>query len=67
MSDGLVSCASCGKAMRCEPEGACWCKDLPPRKLLGVFADCLCPACFERESRHPTAEPSAVPKAEGAS
>jgi hypothetical protein len=49
MSDAETRCARCGAPMPCEPEGACWCKDLPPFAPLPTEpAGCLCRPCLER-------------------
>ena len=46
-------CARCGTAMSCEPEGGCWCAELPhgpmPEVLAGEAAECLCRSCLEKK------------------
>ena len=43
-----TKCARCGAAMRCEPEGACWCFELPrvPMPKPGKATGCLCRECL---------------------
>ncbi|MDP9337652.1 MAG: hypothetical protein M3P45_02170 [Acidobacteriota bacterium] len=48
-------CARCGATMSCNPEGDCWCKELPlgPMPVLkaGEAEGCLCRECLERQLR----------------
>ncbi|HUN50671.1 MAG TPA: hypothetical protein VMU42_06125 [Candidatus Sulfotelmatobacter sp.] len=42
-------CAACGRLYVCDPQGACWCKELSLRLPLPVSpdAECLCPCKLE--------------------
>lgn len=46
----VITCPRCGQSFRCDPAGACWCKEMPA--ILPVpdetAATCLCPACLAR-------------------
>jgi hypothetical protein len=41
-------CAKCGAAMTCQPEGGCWCADLPHVPLPANLEStgCLCRTCL---------------------
>jgi len=40
-------CAQCGAVMTCQPEGGCWCADLPQCVPLSPDAKrCLCKNCL---------------------
>jgi len=40
-------CAQCGAAMTCQPEGGCWCAELPPVVPMPADAKgCLCRNCL---------------------
>lgn len=41
-------CARCRAPMTCQPEGGCWCGELPhlPMPAEGESKDCLCRACL---------------------
>jgi hypothetical protein len=40
-------CAQCGAAMICQPEGGCWCAELPPVVPMPADAKgCLCRNCL---------------------
>jgi hypothetical protein len=41
-------CAKCNAPMTCQPEGGCWCAELPPIPLPANFPStgCLCRACL---------------------
>jgi hypothetical protein len=40
-------CAQCGAAMTCQPEGACWCAELPQVVSMPAKAEgCLCRNCL---------------------
>jgi hypothetical protein len=41
-------CAKCGAAMTCQPEGGCWCAELPPIPLPPNLKStgCLCRICL---------------------
>lgn len=42
-------CAQCGAAMSCNPQGKCWCKELPkgPMRVSEELEGCLCRGCLE--------------------
>ena len=42
-------CARCNSPMTCNPDGKCWCAELPPRKTLATEGGCLCPSCLEHD------------------
>jgi len=42
-------CARCNALMSCEPEGKCWCGDLPPRAAAPQGECCLCRGCLEHD------------------
>jgi hypothetical protein len=39
-------CAQCGAAMTCQPEGGCWCAELPPVPMPTDAKGCLCRNCL---------------------
>jgi hypothetical protein len=39
-------CAQCGAAMTCQPEGGCWCAELPHVPMPTDAEGCLCPNCL---------------------
>jgi hypothetical protein len=39
-------CAQCGAAMTCQPEGGCWCAELPRVPLAADAEGCLCRTCL---------------------
>jgi hypothetical protein len=39
-------CAQCGAAMTCQPEGGCWCAELPPIPIPSDAKGCLCEKCL---------------------
>jgi len=40
-------CSQCGAAMICQPEGGCWCAELPPVVPMPTDDEgCLCRACL---------------------
>jgi hypothetical protein len=39
-------CAKCGAAMTCQPEGGCWCAELPPVPMPADAEGCLCRNCL---------------------
>ena len=42
-----TTCARCGAAMACTPDGECWCMARPPRlPVPDGPAACLCPRCL---------------------
>jgi len=41
-----TKCAQCGAAMTCQPEGGCWCAELPRVPLPADAEGCLCPDCL---------------------
>jgi len=41
-----TKCAQCGAAMICQPEGGCWCAQLPRVPLPSETEGCLCPDCL---------------------
>jgi ribosomal protein L34E len=41
-----TKCAQCGAAMTCQPEGGCWCAELPPVPIPADAKGCLCPDCL---------------------
>ena len=50
-----IRCASCGDEVACEPDGDCWCKELPPVRTLQKTATCLCKKCLQVSSIAETA------------
>jgi hypothetical protein len=41
-----TNCAQCGAAMTCQPEGGCWCAELPRVPVPTDAKECLCPDCL---------------------
>src|SRR6266567_4311200 len=39
-------CAHCGAAMTCQPEGGCWCAELPKVPMPPDATGCLCRDCL---------------------
>jgi hypothetical protein len=39
-------CAQCGARMTCQPEGGCWCAELPSVPMPADAEGCLCPTCL---------------------
>jgi hypothetical protein len=39
-------CAQCGAAMTCQPEGGCWCSELPKIPMPADAEGCLCRNCL---------------------
>jgi len=39
-------CAQCGAAMTCQPEGGCWCAELPKIPMSADATGCLCRNCL---------------------
>jgi len=39
-------CAQCGAAMTCQPEGGCWCAELPHVPMPADSEACLCQNCL---------------------
>jgi len=39
-------CAQCGAAMTCQPEGGCWCAELPRVPMPANAEGCLCRTCL---------------------
>jgi hypothetical protein len=39
-------CAQCGAAMTCQPEGGCWCAELPKIPMPADATGCLCGNCL---------------------
>ena len=39
-------CAQCGAAMTCQPEGGCWCAELPLVPMPADAQGCLCRNCL---------------------
>jgi hypothetical protein len=39
-------CAQCGAAMTCQPEGGCWCAELPHVPMPAADEGCLCRDCL---------------------
>ncbi|PYT54202.1 MAG: hypothetical protein DMG43_07080 [Acidobacteria bacterium] len=39
-------CAQCGAAITCQPEGGCWCAELPHVQIPAGAKACLCPNCL---------------------
>jgi hypothetical protein len=39
-------CAQCGAAMTCQPEGGCWCAELPHVPMPTDAGGCLCRNCL---------------------
>ena len=43
-----TTCARCGAALACTPEGGCWCMALPRHLPVPAGpAACLCPRCLD--------------------
>jgi hypothetical protein len=41
-----TKCAKCSAAMKCQPEGGCWCAELPKVPMPTDAEGCLCPDCL---------------------
>jgi hypothetical protein len=41
-----TKCTQCGAAMTCQPEGGCWCAELPRVPMPAGAKGCLCPDCL---------------------
>ena len=41
-----TKCAQCGAAMNCQPEGGCWCAELPKVPTPAEAEGCLCRNCL---------------------
>jgi hypothetical protein len=41
-----TKCAQCGAAMNCQPEGGCWCAELPKVPMPAETEGCLCRNCL---------------------
>jgi hypothetical protein len=41
-----TKCAQCGAAMTCQPEGGCWCAELPKIPIPADAEGCLCANCL---------------------
>jgi len=41
-----TKCPQCGAAMTCQPEGGCWCAELPRIPMPTDAKGCLCPNCL---------------------
>jgi len=41
-----TKCAQCGATMTCQPEGGCWCAELPRIPMPTDAAGCLCRNCL---------------------
>jgi hypothetical protein len=39
-------CSRCDAPMVCEPQGACWCKALPPLPAPDYSLGCYCESCL---------------------
>jgi hypothetical protein len=39
-------CAQCGAAMTCQPQGGCWCAELPHIPMPADGEGCLCRNCL---------------------
>ena len=39
-------CTQCGAAMTCQPEGGCWCAELPKIPMPADAEGCLCRNCL---------------------
>jgi hypothetical protein len=39
-------CAQCGAVMTCQPEGGCWCAELPHLPMPADAEGCLCRSCL---------------------
>jgi len=55
------NCAQCGSAMTCQPEGGCWCAELPHIPLPPDLEStgCLCRACLTEKIKAAEASLSA--------
>jgi hypothetical protein len=41
-----TKCAQCGAAITCQPEGGCWCAELPKIPMPADAVGCLCANCL---------------------
>jgi len=44
-----MRCSRCGAAMECNPEGDCWCKELPRMAMAADAKACMCAECLKGE------------------
>jgi hypothetical protein len=49
-------CARCDSPMICQPEGDCWCKELPALPMPAENSGCLCRDCLKSEWKEKDAE-----------
>jgi hypothetical protein len=42
-------CARCNSPMTCDPDGKCWCSELPARLAPPEAEGCLCRSCLEHD------------------
>jgi hypothetical protein len=42
----MAECSRCGSPIACNPQGDCWCKELPPLAPADPAANCLCARCL---------------------
>jgi hypothetical protein len=46
-----TKCARCGAVIDCQPEGNCWCAELPRIPMPVETKGCLCRTCLEEDVR----------------
>lgn len=44
-----IKCAICGAAFECNPDSACWCRNLPNVIPVPAADSCLCPKCLAQK------------------
>ena len=42
----MAECSRCGSPIECNPQGDCWCKELPPLASADPGTRCLCARCL---------------------
>jgi hypothetical protein len=42
-------CARCNSPITCQPEGHCWCKEMPALPMPAESSGCLCRECLKSE------------------
>lgn len=51
-ADKIKKCFQCGKTFGCtntEPDGKCWCENIPPVFSINEGEDCFCPKCLQEK------------------
>jgi hypothetical protein len=56
MSHVPTECPICHVSFDCNPQGRCWCLDLPHGPMPATEKGCLCPDCLAKRSFHPLKE-----------